>query len=148
MMISNSASARADEMASLSLKSVGDGTMMKFFDLERSSGGVLEGFTVEVDGPALRGIARVDCYMSDNLGDYFSDLAQSWKGWSGEKVWQSIERELRLGAKCDSLGHITLSYCLSSGYVECPWSVTGSILLEAGQLERIAVEAVEVFRRR
>ena len=89
---------------------------------------------------------NVSTTIYDVLGEtyvfpkFWKQLASSWKGWSGERSWSSIEGDLELTATSDNLGHITVRCHLSSGAPE-GWSVTIWLHCEAGALESIASNA-------
>ena len=83
-------------------------------------------------------IAQLD--GGDRFDEYWADIAEHWRGWSGAKVWTSLEGDLELKATCDKGGHVVLEATLQHG---TPWTwQTGIRLsLEAGQLEGIALAA-------
>lgn len=69
----------------------------------------------------------------------FRDAASDWRGWSGEKYWESLEGDFRLGLISDSLGHVRLKVMmLSDSGNPDPWRLTAELGIEAGQLESIA----------
>jgi Family of unknown function (DUF6228) len=78
---------------------------------------------------------------------FFGELAESWRGWNGEKKWSSMEGEYQLLAIRDSLGHITLSAILRSdpSLIAPCWQASVSVMVEAGQLERLHREAEAFF---
>jgi hypothetical protein len=119
------------------LKSAQDGTMLELFD----RGG--DYFGVRIDGPAIRATAQVYDCDTVHLKEFFADMAAQWKGWPGEKGWQSLEQELKLAATNDSIGHIRLAIQMRSGHYEYDWTVSAAILLEAGQLDGIAKSVAE-----
>jgi hypothetical protein len=69
-----------------------------------------------------------------------SDTRDGWRGWPGEKVWYSPEREFDLRATSDRRGHITLKICVVPPVPSPPWRFECNVPLEAGQLDRVAVE--------
>ena len=77
------------------------------------------------------------------LAEFFRDLADHWRGWSGDKRWGSLEDHLCFTATSDSTGHTHLVVELRSGPFY-DWCLRGSLIIEAGQLEQIAAE-VERF---
>jgi hypothetical protein len=79
---------------------------------------------------------------SDGLADYFAGLAANWKGWSGQREWTSFERDLKLSAQSHHTGHIDLHVNLNHGAPPY-WELQFGIALEAGELERLSVEARE-----
>ena len=80
-----------------------------------------------------------------HLAAFFRDLATEWRGWSGEKRWESLEHQLALTATSDATGHTYLIVELVGGPLY-DWRLRGSLVLEAGQLDGLAVE-VERFVR-
>lgn len=95
---------------------------------------------VELRRSGLQAAARVGTYMSDGLGDFFGQLADDWRGWTGEREWESLEGELRLRAEADRTGHVYLRIRLQGGAPD-RWTVDALLVLEAGQLQRMAMEA-------
>lgn len=78
----------------------------------------------------------------------FDEVAQSWSGWSGVKSWAAMEGECRLSATSDSTGHITFQFEISRAERSQSWATQPSVVVEAGQLERLAAEAHEFFDQR
>lgn len=80
-------------------------------------------------------------YMTGaTIADLFADLAEHWRGWSGEKVWENNEGTLRLAAVHDGAGHIQIEVHLTK-YAHQEWAVTGSVGAEAGALSELARQA-------
>ncbi len=102
-------------------------------------------FIAELTHQGLSATIRVDSYLSHGLGEYFSEIATNWKGWSGERAWSSLEGELKLRATSDRTGHVYLSAVLRC---ESPakWQLEAELTLEAGQLDRLA-NTVLAFER-
>jgi hypothetical protein len=125
---------------SVIIKSVHDGTTLEFFD---HVGGY---YKVSLRGSDYHGAARVYADEPVHLGVFFRDLATHWRGWQGKKEWGSLEGELALTATSDSTGHTSLSVRLRSGPYPYDWCLSTTLLLEAGQLEQIAVQ-MEAFVR-
>ena len=88
----------------------------------------------------LEASAPVCSYLSEGFGDFFADLARCWKGWTGVKEWTSLEGELVLRAECDRTGHVELFVHLHDG-APARWTVESVLVMEAGQLDRIAADA-------
>ena len=97
-------------------------------------------FLVEIRSRGLQATARVSSYQSVGLPKFFNDLAAHWRGWSGEKAWQSCEGEFVLRAESDRTGHVFLTAALTDG-APARWEVSAVLTLEAGQLEHLAAEA-------
>ncbi|MCZ8095474.1 MAG: DUF6228 family protein [Acidovorax sp.] len=86
-------------------------------------------------------------YMTQNLGDFFRDLAANWRGWQGEKSWGTLEGEVTLTATSDGTGHITMKFTLSQPYTGFEWQVSGALELEAGSLERLAIVVSDAWNK-
>jgi uncharacterized protein DUF6228 len=72
-----------------------------------------------------------------HLDAYFAGLANQWRGWTGTTEWESLG--LRLDARHDGLGHVTLEATLDQDYaMPDRWSVHASLVLDAGSLGTLA----------
>ena len=74
-------------------------------------------FVVELRAEGLRAQRTVFMFSFDwaNLAAFFADLAESWRGWDGEKRWESIEHDLSITATSDSRGHCRLHFVVRDG---------------------------------
>ncbi|MGH9198400.1 MAG: DUF6228 family protein, partial [Acidimicrobiia bacterium] len=76
-----------------------------------------------------------------DLADLFGQLATDWRGWSGVRVWESIEGDLKIEARHQH-GHVQLRVTLRHQLINRGnegWSATADLTLEPGeQLSRIA----------
>ncbi|HJR08887.1 MAG TPA: DUF6228 family protein [Pyrinomonadaceae bacterium] len=89
-------------------------------------------------------------YYGDGAGSlpsFFKDMAMNWRGWEGEKRWESVEGDLKMTCTSHPLGHINLAVELHS-YLDDPfvWDVRCSLVLESWQLDVLADEARKVFQ--
>jgi hypothetical protein len=126
-------------METVTIKSAHDGITLEFSGY---SGGY---YNVSVNGTNCHGAGKVYAYEpASKISAFFHDMAANSRGWNGKKNWGSLEGELSLSATCDSTGHITLSVELHSGPYPFDWRLSAVLLIEAGQLERIASQ-VEKF---
>ena len=94
--------------------------------------------------PGLSARAEVDAFAYDaehTLGVLFRRLADDWRGWAGERTWSSLEGDFDIAATHDGLGHVALRVGLRSGPYAEDWLATGTIWLDAGQLEAVARHA-------
>lgn len=91
----------------------------------------------------LKAVARVyQLGGGDELDAFFGALAEEWRGWSGERHWTSLEQDLRLAATFQRTGHIHLEVRLAT----IDWSAQTTLILESGQLNRIAGQARALCR--
>jgi hypothetical protein len=103
-------------------------------------------FRAHLRGEGFDGTVEVYDYQPPvHLAAFFQELAQHWRGWSGEKHWESLEHQLSLTASSDSTGNIHLAVELRGGPLY-DWRLRGSLVLEPGQLDAVAAE-VESFVR-
>jgi hypothetical protein len=74
------------------------------------------------------------------LAEFFDDLARDWRGWTGDKVFTSVEHDLVFRATHDGSGHVLLGVRLGTHVAEDAksWQVSAPLALEAGQLEPLA----------
>jgi hypothetical protein len=90
--------------------------------------------------------ARVEVYdhMPDRFRQFFVSLAQDWKGWVGERHYESLEPMLKLSAKHDGKGFAVFALLLRAGASESfSWSVSQRLSVELGQLGTVAEAASE-----
>ena len=97
-------------------------------------------FVAEIRHAGIEAAAKVGTYLSSGFADFFAGLATDWRGWSGHRRWASLEGELALTAESDRTGHVYLRVHLHDG-APARWEVEAELVLEAGQLERLASEA-------
>lgn len=125
-------------MDSITIKSAQDSTILEFWDYD--------GYycSVKLHSLIFSGTLRfwLGEYLLSDPVDFFNDLATHWQGWSDLKKWMSLEGELSLSAKSDLLGHIALSVELDQEQ----WSLLAVLILEAGQLEAIALQMKNFFK--
>lgn len=92
-------------------------------------------FVAELHGDGVDAVRSVFMFSFDwnALAAYFADLAESWRGWEGENVWESIEHDLRITATSDRLGHCHLTFTLRDG-PNYTWETTVSgFAISAGE---------------
>ncbi len=80
------------------------------------------------------------------LADFFSGLANDWRGWHGVREWASIESDLKIEAR-HQYGHVQIRITLRhyvSEWGNDGWTVSADLTLEPGeQLRRVAAELQE-----
>ena len=81
--------------------------------------------TLRAEGLAVT--RSVFIFGYSRLGAYFSELADTWRGWSGKKVWESPEHDLKIEATSDGGCHVDLLLTVRNGPV---FSWTGSIAIQ------------------
>jgi len=97
-------------------------------------------YTAHIRGFGLDASDTVWGHAAGGLTAFFGDIAASWKGWEGTKSWAPLESTLSMSARTDRGGHVFLDVTLASGAGDS-WRVFAPLVLEAGQLQRIAADA-------
>jgi hypothetical protein len=92
--------------------------------------------------PGLESRLRVSAHYAlgfDDLVAFFGQLAADWRGWRGERTYESLEGDLRLAATHDGM-----CGSRSSSDTSQPdgWSVTAVIRLDPGEEMSHAAEGV------
>ena len=100
---------------------------------------------VEINAAGLR--ARTGVYELDasSLAQFFKDMARDWRGWPDAREWKSLESDFSLSCTTDGLGHVSVRLQLYSDCSRTGWAAGVDLVLEAGQLDNLARDAVRVF---
>ena len=120
---------------------IGIGTSLTFERGERDRSGLWSLAVRLVD----EGLTAQTCIwlgpegVEQPLSDFFADLADHWRGWSGKKEWNGMEGGLRLSCTHDKVGNITVRVSLYSGSGS-GWETHVDVPVEAGQLDYVATE--------
>ncbi|VVJ15405.1 Uncharacterised protein [Amycolatopsis camponoti] len=75
----------------------GPGVTLTLTDLDASEGDLVY-FTARAEGNGLAASASVMTLHGDGLGPFTAGLERDFRGWSGERVWQSARADLGLRA--------------------------------------------------
>jgi hypothetical protein len=131
----------------IEIRSARDGMVLTLSNLVQADQSALsESFLVSLKGYKLQAEIRASSFMAPNLGAFFRELSENWRGWEGKKSWATLEGELELSATSDSQGHIRLAYVVKRPHTDYQWELTGALELEAGQLAAIAAQAELAWR--
>lgn len=105
-------------------------------------------YTARISSDGLAAEALVEFSPNGTPAAFLADLAQHWKGWQGQKRFETFEEELIIEGSHDGKGHIELQVYLSTNQEpRNPWSVKALIELDAGDLQRLADDASHAFKR-
>jgi Family of unknown function (DUF6228) len=103
------------------------------------------GVRLRVDG--LDAPLRVSSHYAtgfDDLAGFFQGLAADWRGWPGERAYESLEHELRLTATHNGHVRIVVQLCQSS--LPDGWSASGVLVIDPGEeLTKAADEVTELL---
>jgi hypothetical protein len=67
-----------------------------------------------------------------DLIEFFQQMARDWRGWTGSRVYESLEHDLRLAATHDGR-HVRIAVTLEQSSQEDGWRVTAVVVLEPGE---------------
>ena len=97
--------------------------------------------------PGLEARSRVYDTGFDGLAAFFGQLAADWRGWDGERTYESLESDLRLTATHD--GYVRLAVQLWQQAGRQGWSVAAVISLEPGEeMTRVAEDVAALLSSR
>jgi hypothetical protein len=104
-------------------------------------------YAVEAQAPGLT--ARVDEVVAWNWGTdlapFLEGLAGDFRGWEGQREWQTNDRDLTISAVFRSGGHVGLTWTLRPWATAAGgWEASVTTWLEAG--EQMSALAVDVRR--
>jgi hypothetical protein len=107
---------------------------LRFEEVERSPEGEIRSVGVRLRVPGLDASLRVSAHYAtgfDELVAFLSGLASDWRGWPGERTYESLEHDLRLTATHD--GHVQLVVQLWEPFARNGWSATAVVQLDPGE---------------
>jgi hypothetical protein len=89
-----------------------------------------------------RGIATSSARIYDPAGvvTLFDDMAADWRGWEGEKRWESVDNDFALSCASDARGAVSMTATLKGPYHEGEWRVQAVVHVEAGRLGELAAQ--------
>jgi len=130
-------------MTAAVIKANRDGRSLTFSDRDGDY------FKVEVAGGPVTAMKTVWGYTDTSfLVDLFSSIAADWKGWAGERNWESIEGDLKITASSDKLGHIRLEVYIRNNDQENDWRIQTPVYLDAGSLDGVAKSVGRFFNQK
>jgi len=104
-------------------------------DVIRGGGGEIWSVGVEVVDAGLRAELTVASHYAvgfDDLVEFFAGMAESWRGWDGDRVYESLEHELRIvGRHLGSRVRIVVKLAQASD--PDGWSVRATFTVDAGE---------------
>lgn len=104
-------------------------------DLQRSRDGEVLSMVVSAELKDLTARREVMAHYGNGFADlalFFSGLALKWRGWSGTKVYESVEGDLLFEA-AHTGSHVELAFTLQDPSLHESWSVRGKLTLDPGE---------------
>jgi hypothetical protein len=126
-------------MASIGREDAG----LQLSNVERGSDGEIWYVRARLRADGLDASLRVSsCYATgfDELVGFFQGLAADWRGWPGERTYESLEHELRLTATHD--GHLRIAVHLRQSSLPDGWSASAAFRVDPGEEMTQAAESV------
>lgn len=74
------------------------------------------------------------------LADFLASLDEDWRGWDGERVWESGESELKLIARHDKTNTVVIGVVLREG-APPRWTCQADLELDPGCFRALAADA-------
>jgi len=102
-------------------------------------------YLVRLGGGGVEASETVYDIQPHRWADMFEDLAKHWKGWEGEKAYESLEYQLKISCAVDRTGHVHLRVSLRGDMAGSNWRAEDTLYLEAGQLDYLAARARAYF---
>ncbi len=89
--------------------------------------------TVRLVAPRLSAARALMWDDVHRLARFVSQVEQDWRGWSGERVFESVEGELRISAIHDRSAHVHLDSELRESVDPVGWQLRVRVSIEAGE---------------
>ena len=118
-------------MASFELASAGTDALLRIDHVGSDT------FRVTLDAAGLRAVSEVRHLAGDQLAQFFAELASDRSGWSGERLWASLEKDFRIRANVDEHGHVLFVVELEGSTPET-WSSELALTTELDDLEGLS----------
>jgi hypothetical protein len=122
---------------------------LRFSDVERGPGGEFWYVRARLRVPELDASLRVFAHSwtgFDDLIVFFRGLAADWRGWLGERTYESLEHDLRLTATHDGHGHVRLAVEMRQCSVPDGWSAAAVVSIDPGEeMTRIAEDVASLL---
>jgi len=101
-------------------------------------------YDAQLKGHSLQAALRVADDEPMAFVEFFEAIAQSWRGWLGERRYTSLDRTLSIVASHDGVRSVAFSVtCRADAGSGFDWSATQKLTVEPGRLEGIARAARE-----
>jgi hypothetical protein len=95
---------------------------------------------VELRAETLSASASIYALEFRDLAEFFEDLATDWLGWSGFRMWRSLEGDLEISAEHHR--HVLLRIALRGDPYRSDWRVSATIELDPG--EELSAAATDI----
>lgn len=124
--------------------SIGSGrTQLQLSRIARDRVGRAELLRARVTAPGLDASRDAYAYNGyEDLAAFVEDMAEHWRGWDGERKYNSLEGDLEIAGTHD--GHVRLAVRLNQHPGPGGWMVRADIVIDPG--EDLAAAAISLRR--
>ena len=89
-------------------------------------------FEVVLEGDGLSARRSVFIFAHSDIGLFFAELAEQWRGWLGSKLWESPDHDLVIEAKFRAGGHVEMTFAAQDGPLPT-WRAEVTVEVEGGE---------------
>ena len=98
-----------------------------------------DSLVVRVSRPEVSATFEVYYEEFSGLVELLESVGRDWRGWSGNRVWESDEGTVLISCKTDCRGHVFLTVSLRKDFGQPePWLVQFQLNTEPAQIEILA----------
>ncbi|MBB5893649.1 DUF6228 family protein [Kutzneria kofuensis] len=103
-------------------------------------------FCIEIGAVDMTARAHRVVVFNEAPEKFVGELAESFEGWSGTRVWESLDRDVRIGATYKSGGRGDMTWSLAPWRERDAWSASVTVRgVEAGEEMRRLAEDMRVL---
>lgn len=117
--------------------------------LSRGSDGLIDQLELSLFDENIRGLAVIDGHYHDafmQLAVWAEGLAERWKGWDGERIYESLNHDLVMKAT-HSGSHVHIDVALRGSVMPGGWRMLVSLSLDAGEELSSVAGSISTFCR-
>jgi uncharacterized protein DUF6228 len=118
-----------------------NGRSLTIGEVSRDATGDIWSLDVEIADSGLRASIAVTPHYAvsfDDLVRFFADLERHWRGWDGDRVYESLEGEFRIAARHLG-GRVQLTVDLGK-HMPDDWRAQVTLTVDAGEQLRAAAD--------
>ncbi|AKG44927.1 DUF6228 family protein [Streptomyces xiamenensis] len=102
-------------------------------------------FLVTACGPGVSVETSVGTWGGDGLDDFFSSLAEDFRGWEGARTWRCLDHALSISAEHHSGGHVHLTWSICDRPWDEGWQFEATTVHAAGEEMRTLAAEIHTF---
>lgn len=102
-------------------------------------------FLVAACGSGVSVETTVQTWGGDGLDDFFSSLAEDFRGWEGARTWRCLNHALSISAEHHSGGHVHLRWSIIDRLLDEGWHFEATTVHAAGEEMRNLAAEIHTF---